>query len=831
MSLNVYILYHFLKKLSLLTIFLFCISLISHGQNFYFLRGFVLTETNEPIVGATIRSVNVNIGTNTDEAGKYEIKLLEGLNRISVSSTGYQTEIFEVVLEKDLAKNLFLKIDQKQLNELVIKVKKKDYSYEVIKHLIENKANVLNQYQNFQSKVYIKSVEHVIKKPAKKKEEDEKDNTVNVLDKQPMVKDSIPNLNIFECSLIRHQNIQGQQKEEKEAVKRIGDQSTLFFKSVTDGEFDLYKNHQKIAKIGDNDIVSPLSDLTFLNYKFQLLKYYFEGNQKIYQIKVNPRSLGNALYDGVIEVIEDEWVLKSVDLKLSKRALLRYDEFGFRQDFEKIEGRWLPIKTSYEWRVKEGSTKKTGKTEVLQSELKFDLVLPKRFFGAEVGLTTDNAYKRDSVYWESIRPQPLSKDEQKVIKEKERLEILMNSKVYLDSIDKIYNKITVPKIIYSGIGHINRTKKQTWFFEPVLGFLDPLAIGGWRVRYGVAYYKRYENRKQFSSNVNLTYGFRNQDLKGQINFNYFYNPIRNSSINLRMGSGFNVINGSATISDIARRSNFYQNKFLDLRHRTEVFNGFYLNSNLLYEIRSDLSNYKFAALGDKLFTNNTLQVFPTTHVYKTNFGIEYTPRQLYLREPNQKQILGSKFPTFSLNFEKAWPMSGKITSNFTYVTASVHQTFNIGTIGTSEYRINVGKFLDTTRMAVMDYRYQRGGDKYFFSPAMYTYQLIPKTFPTFDWYLESHYVHQFNGFFTSKVPLLNKTGIREMAGAGFLYVPERKYQYAEVYFGFNRIFKIGRERIRLGSYYVIGQSNDFGLRNGIKFSIEPYNQNRNTWSF
>jgi hypothetical protein len=92
-------------------------------------------------------------------------------------------------------------------------------------------------------------------------------------------------------------------------------------------------------------------------------------------------------------------------------------------------------------------------------------------------------------------------------------------------------------------------------------------------------------------------------------------------------------------------------------------------------------------------------------------------------------------------------------------------------------------------------------------------------------------VHQFNGFFTSKIPLLNKTKIREVAGGGFLYVPERKYQYSEVFFGLNRAFKIGRERIRLGAYYVIGQSNDFGVRNGFKFSLEPYNQSKNTWSF
>ncbi len=807
---------------------------LSFSQNFHLLRGYVYSEANEPLVGASIRVVNDNRGTVTDEKGKYEIKLLEGLNRLSVSTTGYQTELFEVVADKDLVKNIFLKIDQKQLDEVVVKVKKKDYSYEVIKNVLENKSKVLNQYQNYKAKVYIKSVEEVEKKIVKKKETDSPpspDEQLDLAEKKPTKKDSLPNLNIFECQLIRYQSNSGQQKEEREAVKKIGDQSTLFFKSVTDSEFNFYENHQKIAKIGENQITSPLSDLTFLSYRFQLIRYYFEGKNKIYQIKVMPRDLGNALYEGEIEVFEDSWVLKSVDLKITKRGLLRYDEFAIKQDFENTQNRWMPSKTTYSWKVKEGGTKKKGTTEVITSNYEFDLILPKRFFGDEVGVTTAEAYKRDSTFWENIRPKPLTLDEQKVIKEKDRIDILKNSKVYLDSIDKVYNKITFPKIIYSGIGHINRTKKTNWNFEPILGLFDPVAIGGWRIRYGLGYYKRYENRKQISFRTNLTYGFKNEDLKGNINLNYFYNPIKNSSINLAFGSGFNVINGAATIRDIARRSNFYQNNFVEIRHRTELFNGFYVNTQAYYEKRSDLSNYKFGDLGDRVFKNNTLEFFPTSYMYKTSFGLEYTPRQLYLREPNQKQILGSKYPTFSVNLDKAWQVPGKNNNVFAYLSASVRQTFNVGIIGTSEYRIHVGKFLDTTKLAVMDYKYMRGGDNYFFSPSMYTYQLIPKTFPVFSWYFESHYVHQFNGFLTSKIPLFNKTKIREVAGAGFLYVPERKYQYSEVFFGLNRIFRIGREMIRLGSYYVVAQSNDFGIRSGFKFSIEPYNQNRNTWSF
>jgi hypothetical protein len=828
-----FIFFGFYKAKLLLFFLLFGASFSVYSQNFYSLKGFVFSENNEPLIGANIRVVNLDIGTTADIDGKYNLRLLEGLNRISVSYIGYQTQVFELVTDKDLVKNVYLKIDQKQLDEIVVKIKKRDFSYEVIKNVIANKETFLKQYSNYKAEVYIKAVEAIEKKALKVKEvEDPEKLSKTSVPPQPIKAkpDSLPNLNLFECQLTRFESIDGRQKEEKTAVKKIGDQSTLFFKSITDGEFNLYKNHQRIAKIGDNEITSPISDLAFLSYKFQLLKYYYDGPEKIYLIKVIPRELGNALFEGEIEVVDEKWVIRKANLKLTKRALMRYDVFGFEQEYTNSQNRWMPTQTTYNWKIK--SDKKTGKTTVVQKNFVFDSTYAKRFFGDEVGLTTEAAYKKDSTFWESIRPKPLEKNEITAIKEKERLDILQNSKAYLDSIDKVFNKLTVPKLIYIGIGHINRAKKIEWLFDPVLGLVDPLAIGGWRVRYGFNFTKRFENRKEISVGTNATYGFKNSDLKGYVWANYFYNPIRISNFRVSIGSAFNVINGNATLQDIAKRANFYQNEFYDFQHRTELFNGFYVRSNAYFEKRKDLANFKFGSLGDRVFgSENKPAPFPESQIFRTGINFSYTPRQLYLREPNQKLILGSKWPTFSIAIDKAWPSSNKKASTFTNIQLTVRQTFNVGILGTSSYRIEMAKFLDTTRLAVMDYKYQRGGDNYFFSPGMYTYQLIPKTFPTFDWYFESHYSHQFNGFFTSKVPLLNKTKIREVAGGGFLYVPERKYQYSELYGGLNRIFKIGKEYIRLGAYYVVSQANDVGFRSGFKFSFEPYNQNRNTWSF
>jgi hypothetical protein len=346
------------------------------------------------------------------------------------------------------------------------------------------------------------------------------------------------------------------------------------------------------------------------------------------------------------------------------------------------------------------------------------------------------------------------------------------------------------------------------------------------------YRKRFENRREIFVRPYLNYGFRNKDLLGQLELQYLYNPIKRSRISASFGKGFDVINGAATISDIARRSNFYINTGLNVRHRTELFNGFYLNTGFSFNQRSDFTGFEFTKGGDELFGgSNQPTYFPTNNKIATSIGFEYTPKQQYISEPNEKIILGSSFPTFRFDLNKAWGAPNTRNSNFTQLEMSLYQYFNVGILGTSEYRISAGKFLDTTLLAPMDYRYQRGGDPIWFSPSMYTFQLIPQTFATLDWFFESHYEHQFNGFLTSKIPLLNKTGIKAVAGAGLLYVPESKYQYSELYFGINRVFKLGRNRFRLGVYNVTAQSNSFGVRNGFKFSFEPYNRDKNTWSF
>ena len=55
------------------------------------------------------------------------------------------------------------------------------------------------------------------------------------------------------------------------------------------------------------------------------------------------------------------------------------------------------------------------------------------------------------------------------------------------------------------------------------------------------------------------------------------------------------------------------------------------------------------------------------------------------------------------------------------------------------------------------------------------FQLLQQGFPTFDWFIEAHWNHHFNGVIVNKFPLLKKLGLKATIGASTLYAFENKF--------------------------------------------------------
>jgi hypothetical protein len=203
-----------------------------------------------------------------------------------------------------------------------------------------------------------------------------------------------------------------------------------------------------------------------------------------------------------------------------------------------------------------------------------------------------------------------------------------------------------------------------------------------------------------------------------------------------------------------------------------------------------------------------------------------------MSEPNQKVVLGSKFPTFSFTHKKG--LNNILTSDidFDYIDFSVEQNLILGTLGNSRYALTAGKFVNTRDLRFVDLKRFRQSDPYLYSDPLHSFQLLDTSLAATDLFLEAHYIHHFNGAMINNLPFIKKTKIRTVAGAGAMWIKQSNYRHQEIFGGLERIFKLGaRRRLRLGVYGVLSQSNHRPPATGFKISFDIIDTWKRDWNY
>jgi hypothetical protein len=819
-------------------LFLLLIILAGEGvsaQTFHFLNGYVYGQDNEPLPFVNIRVRGQNYGTTTDEKGRYTLKLEESHYSIIYSYIGYEAQVHSITLRKDEVQNVWMQEVGGQLNEVIINSKRRDIAWEVMKNASENRDKYNKQYEGSICSIYLRASEITEEEATEKARESwltrrkHKNDTIQKTD----TVEPPPRMSLVESQVVRYFKYPNNFKEIREGYSRRGNTSGLFFTTTAEADLNFYDNLLFANAISDNMLLSPLSPTATLAYKFKLIESYYENEQKIYRIKITPRKTGNALFEGEIWILDSLWCIKAIDVELDKSHMKEYDYFRLRQEYShEKDSFWVLSRQEFIYKSKQGKGKvAVGRTFARYNNYQFNPVFATKFFNSEVSITTKEAIEKDTGYWNQIRPEPLTIEEQKFTARVDSIKEERSKKEYLDSIDAIYNKLTPQKIVLLGQGHINREKGREWFFPPATSLVGLVNIGGPRVQLFTGLLKRFPNKKYITITPTVSYGVRNKDWQGSIYTGGLYNTFKRSSFNASFGRSFDLVNPYDAYINLLRRSNFYLNENVSLGHSTELFNGFYLSTGLGVENRKSLDGYKFGDVADQVFENNDIIRFDAYRAITASFDISYTPKQLYLRQPLEKIILGSKYPTFGLQWRKGLNGMLKSRLDFDYIEGRITQQKTIGIFGQSNYRFITGKFLNSRNIPFIDNKFMRRGDPYLFTSPLATFQLLDSTFTTFDWFVEGHYTHHFNGFLINKIPFMVKTGIKEVVGAGFMYALDRNYQHAEIFFGFERVFRIVNDRFRLGVYYAVSQSNKYTPNQGFKFSFEYYNKRTNRWNF
>ena len=812
------------SRIPLFIFFILC-TLAANSQ-LYKLSGVVSDNKKDPLPLASIEIKETRKGSVTKDDGSYEFYLERGQYTLVVSLVGFKTKLLNIFIQNtDVVENVDMEMEESSnLAEVILKVKARDRADEIMRKTIDHKETIISAPGAYSANIYIRAskLDSVTKK--KDREFDSLENN------------DFEGISLAEISLRFDQSSNGQIREERLGVKKRGNTESLFYLSATEGDFNIYNNLIKAPGVSSIPFISPVSYSGMAAYRFKTLKIDRTVRPRVYTIAVRPRQLSNATVEGELTIEDSTFVVLKAEYRLPSAHMPEYDFFEVQQEYSKVNGlAWMITRQQFNYYSKTKSGKRYGETTALYSGFELNKNFKKGHFGLEVSSTSSEAYEKDSTFWNSVRKEPLSKQMALYAKYQDSIYRYMRSEAYLDSMDRVLNKITWKKMLLFGQIFNDHKKERTWILPPLTSLIQPISFGGPRLNIQAAFRKTYPSRKNVAVEGKISYGFRNSDINGTVSVQRLYNPFSRGQFKISAGRNFEFIYPGDAWVNILKSSNIYQNNFIDLGHEIELFNGVHLSNNFEVAFRRSVSNYKTGrAIDDTLLgiPNGPPVEFEPYNATYNEIKLHLTPRMRYIREPREKIFLGSKWPTFYVQWRKGIPALLGSKIDFDYLEFGIIHYINLGVAGNTAYILKTGDFLNKKDLRIIDYKFQRQGDPILFQNPHRSFQALDSTFPVFDRYYQGNLVHEFNGALLTKIPFMKKLQITEIAGAGFLIAPERGLRYVEVFTGVERVFKWPFNpltKVKIGFYVVGSAANKFNNPVQFKIGLTTWDRFRNRW--
>ena len=608
-------------------------------------------------------------------------------------------------------------------------------------------------------------------------------------------------------------------KEKILASKVSGNDNGFSLNSAQESDFTFYENTVDI----NAKIVSPIADYAFNYYDYRLEGvFYDDAGHLINKIRVIPKRPKDRVFFGTIYIVEDSWEIYGVELKTTGEALQfpPIEVLTFTQNFKASEDNkfWIKISQTVDFSFDMFGISGDGRFTAVYSNYNFNPDFVKNTFSREVLTFADAANKKDSLFWQRIRPVPLTSEELTDYIQKDSIQVLRKSKKYLDSVDAVSNKFVLSNVIF-GYGYSNSYKKRNFRISSPLFGTHFNTVQGWNSSINLSFRQNQDENygKYWRIFSSVNYGFSDERVRitggFQKKFNNFSKPILTISGGIETTQINNTEPISERINDITSlffERNYlklYQRKFAEIAWQQEIFNGLQVFSDLSYQDRSALFNSTDQSWsnrnGVEYTSNNPLQPenfgsapFENHHIFKFNLSGKFDFGQKYMSYPDAKfNIPSNKYPTLYLTYEKGF---GSDVNEYDYdqLRASVTQEISLGNKGSFSYNLKAGTFLDEGNIAFLDYQHFNGNQTRIGNGNyLNKFHLLPYyDFSTNKNYLEGHIEHDFKGWILGKFPLINKLNYNLILGTHFLATKNNK-TYSE--------FSVGIDNLGFGKYRLL----------------------------
>jgi hypothetical protein len=778
------------------------------------ISGRVLDEAGEPLPYATVYVRNTSNGTVSNAKGEYQLTVASGKHEVVFQYIGFKTKIETVqVGNKPVRLDIRLEASNLELGEVVIS--SQDPAVRIMREVIAKRRYYKNKVGSYSCDAYIKGFYKLLDAPKKVMGQDV-GNMGGILDTNRAgvlyLSESV--------SKVYFQTPPVQKKEVMISSKVSGNENGYSVNRATLTEFDLYDERIEIER----EILSPLADNAFNYYDFKYKGSYVDQNGlTIEKIQVIPKRPADPTFSGHLYVVDSWWNLAGVDLSLTGASIKQpvLDTMRIQQQFVLINQpdtwRVLTQITSFKFGI--FGFKISGFFNGVFSNYDLNPNYEAGFFGRESFKVEKSAAQRDTAYWTTARPVPLTEEEQKDYVKKDSLQKIWTSKAYLDSIDRKGNRFK-PMNLLMGYTWENSYKHRSISYPAALQWIQFNTVQGWLMDIKPEWQRDSDDRgtKYWRATGDLNYGLSEEKLRGWLSVRRRFESIHYTSLEMSGGTKtaqFNdknpidpVVNGSYSLWAERNYMKLYDKAFAQVMFsRTEPGITYRLTAE--WARRTPLvntSDFSWRKGDESRYTPNSpipaligQTDFSAPDIFTLEFNVRFRFKEKYSTYPDYRSYQGTNWPVLDIQFTSAIPKLFGADADFDQLSVQLSQgSLSWGLAGYTEWSAKAGMFFRNKRSDFMDLYHPVGNQTFLGKPNNYTrsFMMLPYyAYSTDQPFAEVHAQHHMQGWLLDKIPGVRKLNWKEVFGGSIYYADQASLDpaftgelpYWELNFGFENI--------------------------------------------
>lgn len=834
---------------------LFLFTLLSGSLSAQMLKGKILDINDKPISNATIYIREKTLGIMADDKGQFQTSLEQGDYTIEFRSIGYESQIKKVTIpQKGLEMQINLVEKPILLNEITVNRSKEDPAYQIMRNVIARAPFHLHQLDSYTAEIYMKRGGKIEKIPALMKMSMPDKSLLSLVGKllifesKNIVNYTSPNK--YKQKVVAFKSSFPKEFEPKKGVSistssiyssyflgnvsPLSSQTFQYYKFkymdvfqsgehqifkisfqpkiksyqlssgtlyVVDGEWSIYSAEFKLTDMGEEthvkinyqevkpDVFLPITFEETSNINLLGIKGNSHGfsSTKYTVIKVNPKAV-NAKPDKTVEIKKENLS------KEKQKALAQLEKLSEKEKINTVDA----IKVA----------KLTSVLNTVEDTVKQKKSLEIKPYKSPIEIEKDTlANQRDSAYWNNIRTVPIQAEEELSYKQVDSFPQFKNVTSNDEGVSIEAKTSSKASWLIGGKNKLNNFISV--YYDGLLGgclteynFVDGFWLGQ---KAGLDF--KTSKATKFNIEPSIYYATARKSVIWKVNLAQEYAPMKNGLFWLSLGNTSQDImqekgisrlyNGSIALTDGTNGISFYQKKYISAENSIDLANGLKFSLGGSYENRSLLQNNTSFNFFNKFvkpnFPEDRILEFPNHTNTSIWSKLEWTPRYFYQIKDGKKKYLFSRYPTFTLQYTKAFPLTNSISSEYDKINLSVKQTVKTGLSDRFMYNINVGGFLSKKQLFAPDYNY--------FStiPIGFTNRTFTETFallPNYNYindkWWESHFTYHSEHLLLKRIPFLQTKAFSESVHLNTLWdYKGRVYNEVGYSIGFTENMRIG----------------------------------------